>query len=173
MNMATSGAAAGTPWDQQSRLQLDPKRSMAVFRYQAPTGAACTATVYNAPARIAGNVVGSVTGDSAASSIEDGLRRELLYIGLTASTHYWYSLVCGGGVIMVGDFWTTPPGSGTYQFTRDDAAAPALTYCTDKPLTTGCVSLGSAARQTIPVASNAVIYYQPAGGQESMLVTLN
>src|SRR5205085_2369910 len=77
VNMATSGAAAGTPpWDQQAGLQLTPGSTQVVFRYKAPTSNACTATIYKAPARISANQAASAA-DSSANSVSDGLTRQL------------------------------------------------------------------------------------------------
>ena len=157
VNMATSGAAAGTPpWN--ASLQLTPGSTKLVFRYQAPTTAACTATIYSALARISGNQVASVA-DSAASSVSDILTRQLYISGLTASTHYWYKLVCAGGVIMVGDFFTRAAGSGTTQFSFDWSAPVPMQYSSSRSMS-GAVSLPAATRQFIPVAANSAVYVQ-------------
>jgi hypothetical protein len=159
VNMAMSGAVAGTPpWDVKSGLKIITGSTKLVFSYQAPTTAACTATVYRALARISGNQVASVA-DSAANSITDLLTRQLYIAGLTASTHYWYKLVCGGGVIMVGDFSTRAAGSGLSQFTFDFSAATAMRYSPSASMT-GAVSLPAATRQLIPVAADSVVYAQ-------------
>ena len=159
INMAISGAAAGTPpWDQQAELQLTLGSTQAVFHYKAPTSSACTATLYNAPARIPANQAASVT-DSSANSISDGLTRQLYISGLAASRQYWYKLVCGGGVILVGETFTRAVGSGTYQFSFDFNAATDMRYSTSSSMSNPTV-LGAATRQSIPVASNSVIYAQ-------------
>jgi hypothetical protein len=158
-NLATSGAVAGTPsWEQQAVLVLIPGSTKLVFGYEAPTTAACTATIYNAAARIAANQVASVA-DSSASSVSDIRTRQLYVPGLSASTHYWYKLVCGGGVTMVGDFFTRPVGSGTYTFTFDWSSATAMRY-SSSPSMSSSVSLPAAIRQFIPVAANSVLYVQ-------------
>jgi len=157
VNMAISGAAAGAPpWDQG--LQLTLGSTQVVFRYKAPTSSACTATIYNAQARIPANQAASVA-DSSANSVSDGLNRQLYISGLTASRHYWYKLACGGGVILVGDTFTRAAGSGTYQFTFDFNAATGMRYSTSSSLSSPTV-LGAATRQSIPVVSNSVIYAQ-------------
>jgi len=158
VNMATSGAIAGTPtWDQQAGLVLTPGSTKLVFRYEAPTTAACTAAVYRAPARIAGNQVASIA-DSAASSISDVLHRQIYVSGLAASTHYWYKLACGG-VLMVGDFFTRPAGSGTYIFTFDWSAPTAMRYSSSAAMSSP-ITLSAATHQSIPVASDSVVYAQ-------------
>jgi len=159
INMATSGALAGTPpWDVQAGLKVIPGSTKLVLSYQAPTTAACTATIYNAQVRIATNQVASVA-DSSASSVSDALTRQLYISGLTASTHYWYKLACGGGVLMVGDLFTRAAGSGTYQFRFDWSTATAMRYSSSATMSSP-TTLSAATRQTIPVASDSVIYAQ-------------
>jgi hypothetical protein len=170
VNMATSGVLAGTPpWDVQAGLQVTTGSTKLVFKYQAPTAAACTATIYSAPARISGNQAASVA-DSAASSISDGLARQLYISGLTASRHYWYKLACGGGVLLVGDVFTRAAGSGTSQFTFDWNAPTAMQYSSSANMSSA-VSLPPATRQFIPVAANSVVYAQAgAGGPITILI---
>jgi len=159
VNMATSGAVAGTPpWDQQAGLQLTAGSTQIVFRYKAPTSTACTATIYNAPARISANQAASVA-DSSANSVSDVLDRQLYISGLTASKNYWYKLACGGGVLMVGDVSTRAAGSGTSQFSFDWNAPVAMQYSSSRSMS-GAVSLPAATRQFIPVPANSVVYAQ-------------
>jgi len=159
VNMATSGAAAGTPpWDQQAGLKVTPGSTKLLFSYQSPTTAACTATIYSAAARISGNQVASVA-DSSADSVSDALTRQLYISGLTASTHYWYKLSCGGGVLLVGDAFTRAAGSGTSQFSFDWSAPVAMQYSSSRSMS-NAVSLPAATRQFIPVAANSVVYAQ-------------
>jgi hypothetical protein len=159
INMATSGAAAGTPpWDAQAGLQVAPASSQTVFRYTSPTSDACTATVYSAPARIPANQVASVA-DSSPSSISNGNSRDLYVSGLQPSKHYWYKLACGGGVLMVGDFFTRATGHAALQFNFDWSAPTPMQY-SSSPSMAGAVSLPAATRQFIPVAINSVVYVQ-------------
>jgi hypothetical protein len=159
VNMATSGAVAGTPpWDQQAGLQLNLGSTQVVFRYEAPTSSVCTATLYTAPARISSNQAASVA-DSSANSVSDGVARQLYISGLNPSTHYWYKLACGGGVLLVGDTYTRAVGSGTSQFSFDWNAAVAMQYSSSRSMSSA-VSLPAATRQLIPVAANSVVYVQ-------------
>ena len=159
VNMATSGAVLGTPpWDQQAELQLSLGSTQAVFRYKSPTSSACTATLYNAPARISGNQAASVADDSA-NSVSEGLTRQLYISGLNPSTHYWYKLACGGGVLLVGDAFTRAAGSGTSQFSFDWSAPVSMQYSSSRSMSSA-VSLPAATRQFIPVAANSVVYAQ-------------
>ena len=159
LNMATSGAVAGTPpWDQQAGLQLSLGSTQVVFQYEAPTFSVCTATLYTAPARISSNQAASVA-DSSANSVADGVARQLYISGLNPSTHYWYKLACGGGVLLVGDTYTRAVGSGTSQFSFDWNAAVAMQYSSSRSMSSA-VSLPAATRQLIPVAANSVVYVQ-------------
>ncbi len=159
VNMASSGAIAGTPpWNVMYGLRVNPGSTKLLLSYQAPTTAACTATIYNAAARISANQVASVA-DSAASSISDVLTRQLYISGLSASTHYWYKLACGGGVLMVGDFFTRATGSGTYNFIFDWSTATAMRYSSSASMSSP-TTLSAATRQTVPVATDSVIYAQ-------------
>lgn len=174
--METSGVGAGTPpWYDRMSFRLDNRSTKVVFNYQALTSAVYTATVYTAPARIPANIVGAATADSCAGCISDGLRRQLLYNGvLTASTHYWYKLVGAGGVILVGDFWTLPLGSGTYTYSFQFPTAQPVKYCTDKAMTAGCVTTSSATVDEVPVASGGTVRYAQStnsGMPEFLLVT--
>jgi hypothetical protein len=171
VNMATSGAMAGTPsWDQQAGLRVNSGSSQVVFRYTAPTADACTATLYSAPARIAGNQVASVA-DSSANSISDALTRELYISGLQPSTLYWYKLACGGGVLMVGNLLTRTPGLGTVQFGFDWNSPTPMQYSSSASMSSP-VSLPAATRQFIPVAANSVIYAQMGTtGSVTILIT--
>jgi hypothetical protein len=170
VNMATSGAAVGTPaWDQQARLQVTLGSTQAVFRYQAPTLDACTATIYRSPARIPANQV-ATTSDSSASSITDALTRELYISGLQGSTHYWYKLSCGGSVLLVGDAFTRATGQGTSQFTFAWSAPVPVQYSSSRTMSSA-VSLPAATQQSIPVAANSVVYVQVgAAGPVTMLI---
>jgi len=159
VKMATSGAIPGTPpWDEMYGLGVNPGSTKLLFSYQAPTTAACTATIYSAPARITANQVASVA-DSAASSISDVLTRQLYISGLSVSTHYWYRLACAGGVLMVGDFFTRAAGSGTHTFSFDWSTPTAMRYSSSADMSSP-TSLGTATHQAIPVAANSVIYAQ-------------
>ncbi len=170
INMVTSGAASGTPaWDQQAGLRVDAGSSQVVLRYTAPTAAACTATVYGAPARIAVNNRASAS-DSAASSIANASTRELYISGVQPSTKYWYKLVCGGGVTMVGTFSTRAPGRQPVQFAFDWNRPVAVQYSAAKNMS-GAVSLPAATRQFVPVAPNSLVYVQEGiSGPITMLI---
>lgn len=170
LNMAISGAAAGTPtWDQQAELRISPGSSQVVFHYTAPNSTACLATVYSAMARITANQVTAV-GDNATSSIANGTTREIVITGLAPTTHYWYKLACGGGVLMVGDFLTRATGHGVYQFAFDWSSPTPMQY-SSSPSMAGAVSLTAATRQFIPVASNSLVYVQEgATGPITMLI---
>jgi hypothetical protein len=170
INMATSGAAAGTPpWDQQAGLRVDPGSTQGVFRYTALTPDPCTATVYGAPARIPANQV-ATAADSSANSISDANARELYISGLRASTRYWYKLACGGGVLMVGNFTTQAAGSGTAQFSFDWSTPVAMQYSPSRNMA-GAVSLPAATRQLVPVAANSLVYVQMGTtGKITMLI---
>jgi hypothetical protein len=164
INMATSGAAAGTPpWNQQAGLRIDPGSSQAVFHYTAPTTDACTATIYSAAARIAGNQV-VATADTSANSISNANDREIYVSGLQSSTAYWYKLACGGGVLMVGKFSTRAPGRQALLFNFDWSNPTPMQY-SPSPSMADAVSLPPATRQFIPVAANSLVYVQkgPAG----------
>lgn len=168
VNQATATVVSGAPtWN--SSLAVLPASTKLLLSYNAPSAAACTATIYSAPARISGNQVASVA-DSSASSVSDSTARQLMVTGLTASTHYWAKLVCGSGVPDIFDFWTKPAGSGTYQFTFSLPSSQAAKYCTDAALTTGCTTLGAASKQVVPVASGGAIYAQMGGGSVQALI---
>jgi len=62
-------------------------------------------------------------------------------------------------VILVGETFTRAVGSGTYQFSFDFNAATDMRYSTSSSMSNPTV-LGAATRQSIPVASNSVIYAQ-------------
>jgi hypothetical protein len=170
VNMATSGAAAGTPsWDRQAGLRVNPGSTQVVFRYTSPTADACTATIYPAPARIAANQVASVA-DSSANSISDALVRELYISGLQPSTQYWYKLACGGGVSLVGDVLTRKPGVGSAQFGFDWNSPTPMQYSSSRSMSNP-VSLPAATRQFIPVAANSAVYVQTgAAGPITLLI---
>jgi hypothetical protein len=170
INMATSGAAPGTPpWDLQAGLRVNPGSTQVVFRYTSPTADACTATIYGAPARIAANQVASVA-DSSANSISDALARELYIFGLQPSTQYWYKLVCGGGVVMVGGVLTRKPGVMAAQFAFDWNSPTPMQYSSSRSMSNP-VSLPAATRQLIPVAANSVVYVQTGiAGPITMLI---
>ncbi len=170
LNMAISGAAAGTPpWDQQMGLRLEPGSSQAVLRYMAPTTDACVATFYGAPARAPANQVTSVT-DSSPNSISDGRAREALIPGLKASTQYAYKLACGGGVVLVGTLFTRAARGIDLQFTLDWSSATPLQYSSSRNMSNP-VSLPPATRQFIPVAANSVVYVQQGtNGPITMLI---
>jgi hypothetical protein len=160
VNMETSGAAAGAPaWNAQAGLTLSIGSTQMIFSYTAPTSAACTATIYNAPARIPANQVTTST-DLATVSVSDGPARQLYVSGLPASTQFWYKLACGGGVLMVGDFQTRSEAGRTAQeFTFDWSAPTAMRYSPSRDMS-GAVSLAPASRQFIPVGANSVVYAQ-------------
>lgn len=159
VNMMTSGARTGVPnWDVQAHLQVDAGSTLTVFRYTAPSAAACAATLYSAPARISTNQVASAA-DNSGSSISNGGDRQVPVTGLTPSTHYWYKLACGGGAIMVGDYWTKASGSGIYPYTFQWSSATAMRYSTAAGMT-GSTNLSAAASQLIPVPTNSTIYAQ-------------
>ncbi len=170
VNMATSGAAAGTPrWDRQAGLRVNPGSTQVVFRYSSPTADACTATIYGAPARIAANQVASAA-DSSANSISDALVRELYISGLQPSTQYWYKLACGGGVSLVGDVLTRKPGVGSAQFGFDWNSPTPMQYSSSRSMSNP-VSLPAATRQFIPVAANSAVYVQTgAAGPITLLI---
>jgi hypothetical protein len=170
INMATSGAAAGTPpWDQQAGLQTDPGSSQAVFRYTAPTVDACTATIYSAMARVPANLVVSVA-DSSANSISNANAREILISGLQASTHYWYKLACGNGVLMVGNFLTRAAGRQVARFSFDWSTPTPVSYSSSRNMS-GAVSLAAATRQFVPVGINSLVYVKlGAAGPITMLI---
>jgi hypothetical protein len=170
INMATSGAAAGTPpWNVQAGLRVTAGSTSTVFRYTAPTSDACTAQVFGAPARIAANQAASVA-DSSPGSISNGTTRELYVSGLLPSKHYWYSLACGGGVLMVGEFLTRSAGNGIIQFAFDWSSPTPMLY-SSSPTMAGATSLPAATRQFIPVASNSVVYAQQGiAGPITMLI---
>jgi hypothetical protein len=170
INMATSGAAAGTPpWDVQAGLRVAPASTQTVFRYTSPTSDPCTATVYGAPARIPANQVASVA-DSSANSISNGNSRDLYVSGLQPTKHYWYKLACGGGVLMVGDFFTRGTGHAALQFNFDWSAPTPMQYSSSSSMA-GAVSLPAATRQFIPVAINSVVYAQEGiGGPITILI---
>lgn len=171
LNMAVSNAQSGLPtWDVLADLQISAGSSKAALRYNAPTIATCTVTLYNSQVRIPANVVETVS-DSSTTAVVDGTRREILAQALTPSTAYTYGLACGNSELMIGSFVTHATGSGTYYFTDQFSTAINETYCTNPAMTSGCTTLGLSAVQNIPVASNSVIYKQPAGGQISMAVT--
>ena len=159
VNMRTSGAWIGVPnWDVQAHLQVDAGSTLTVFRYTVPPEAACTATLYGAAARVSTNQVASAA-DSSGTSISNGGDRQLPLTGLTPSTHYWYKLACGGGAIMVGDYWTKASGSGIYPYTFQWSSATAMRYST-APAMTSPTSLSASVTQLIPIPSNSVIYAQ-------------
>jgi hypothetical protein len=170
INMATSGAAAGTPpWDQQAGLQIDPGSSQAVFRYTAPTADACTATIYGAAARVPANLVVSVA-DSSANSISNANAREIPITGLQASTHYWYKLACGNGVLMVGNFVTRAAGRQAARFSFDWSTPTPVSYSSSRNMS-GAVSLAAATRQFVPVGINSLVYVKlGATGPITMLI---
>lgn len=171
VTMMTSGAIAGTPpWDIAARLNVEPYSTSVIFRYQAPTSGVCTATLYNAPARISGNQVASVA-DSAAASVSAGLDRQIVITGLTAGTQYWPKLSCGGGVLMIGigggtgiaSFTTKAAGSGTYNWQFGFNASTAMRYSIDPTFMTGVTTLGAATNQTVPVTHAQVTAYAQVG----------
>jgi hypothetical protein len=168
INQATSGAASGLPpWDQRAALQVDPASTRVIFRYTAPTSAACTSTLYTTQVRNlagGGNIVGSPVADSASTSVSDSTRRELRYDGLSAATPYWYKLSCGAGVLIVGSFQTQASGSGTYPYTESFSANTAVKVCNDAAMSSGCLSQSAANPQMIAVASNGVKYWSPLSG---------
>ena len=170
VNMASSGAAAGTPpWDQMAGLRVNPGSSQLVFRYTAPTSDACTATIYRAPARIPANQVASIA-DNSANSISDALTRELYVSGLQPSTPYWYKLACGGGVLLVGDLLTRKTGTVPVQFGFDWNSPTPMQY-SSSPTMSNPVSLPAATRQFVPVAANSVVYVQAGtAGPITMLI---
>ena len=170
INMATSGAAAGTPpWDQQAGLRLDLGSTQVVFRYSAPTVAACTATIYRAPARIAANQVASIA-DTSVNSISNANARELYVSGLQAMTQYWYKLACGAGELMVGTFQTRAAGRAALEFSFDWSSPTAMQYSSSRSMSSP-VSLPAATRQFIPVGINSVVYVQEGGaGTITMLI---
>jgi hypothetical protein len=134
-----------------------------VFHYTAPTTDACTATIYSAAARIAGNQV-VATADTSANSISNANDREIYVSGLQSSTAYWYKLACGGGVLMVGKFSTRAPGRQALMFNFDWSNPTPMQY-SPSPSMADAVSLPPATRQFIPVAANSLVYVQkgPAG----------
>jgi hypothetical protein len=170
INMATSGAAAGTPpWDEKAGLRVNPGSTQLVFRYTSPTAEACTATLYSAPARIAANQVASVA-DTSTNSVSDVLTRELYISGLQPATQYWYKLACGGGVLMVGNLVTRAPGATTLQFGFDWNSPTPMQY-SSSPSMSNPVSLTAATRQFVPVAANSVVYVQSGvAGPISILI---
>jgi hypothetical protein len=170
INMATSGAAAGTPtWDQQAGLLVDAGSSQVVFRYTAPTADVCTATLYGAPARIPANQA-ATSADSAATSVSNANARQLYIAGVQPTTRYWYKLACGGGVSMVGNFLTLAPGRHILQFSFDWSAPTAMQYSSSRNMS-GAVSLPAATRQYIPVAANSLVFVQTGvAGPITMLV---
>jgi hypothetical protein len=159
INMATSGAAAGTPtWDQQAGLRVDAGSGQVVFRYTSPTVDVCTATVYGAPARIPANQV-AVVADSSANSLSNANARELYVSGVQPATRYWYKLACGGGVLMVGNFLTRAAGHQNLQFSFDWSTPTPMQYSSSRNMSSA-VSLPAATRQYIPVAANSLVYVQ-------------
>ncbi len=159
INMATIGAAAGTPpLDQKSGLHIDIGSTKAVAKLTSP-GGACTWTVYNTAVRNlfgGGNIVASVA-DTAGTAIRDGARVEIPVTGLTASTHYWYKMVCGSA-IMVGEFLSHAAGSATLTFGESWSVATAMKACDDKALTVSCTSFSAALNVAVPVNAGAIRY---------------
>jgi hypothetical protein len=159
VNMRTSGAWLGVPnSDVQAHLQADAGSTLTVFRYTAPTAAACTVTLYSAAARISTNQVASAA-DNSGSSISNGGDRQVPMTGLTPSTHYWYKLACSGGTVIVGDYWTRATGTGIYPYTFQWSSPTAMRYST-APSMTSPTNLSAAASQLIPVPTNSTIYAQ-------------
>ena len=129
----------------------------------------CIATIYRAPARIVANQTASAT-DGSANSISDALTRELYVSGLQPVTQYWYKLACGGGVLLVGNFFTSALGTGNSAFTFDWSSPTAMQYSSSRDMSNP-VSLPAATRQFIPAAANSVVYVQAgAGGTITMLI---
>jgi len=166
--MMTSGAKAGVRnWDVAAHLFYDIGSTSVVIRYTAPTSAACTATLYSAPARISGNQVAQVA-DSAATSVQNGLDRNLLITGLSASTAYYPKLDCGNNIVMIGTgggqypFTTKAAGSGTTNFPFLWSAATAMQY--GSTLSGGAIVsptvLSAATTQPIPVVHGTPEYAQ-------------
>ncbi len=176
--MMTSGARLGRPnTDVQARLFYDVGSTSVVIRYTAQNSGACTATIYNAPARISANQVASVA-DSAASSVQNGIDRNLLVTGLTAETMY-YPILNGAGcpnpIVGIGNgvasFTTKAAGSGTANFPIRWPQATAMRYSADPTFVTGTTNLSAATTQPIPVPHGTPIYAQAGtGGLTTVLI---
>lgn len=163
INMATSGAAAGTPAsDVQAGLSILAGSTKAVFRYTAPNAGVCTATLYFSLVRIPMNVapsLGTSFPDSAVGSIYDPSRRELLITGLTANSSYWYKLVCpSANVTMVGSFATRATGAAV-NWPVGTPGGGTVTYSVNADMS-GSSTTGSGTSQLIPVPSNVPIYWK-------------
>lgn len=170
VNMETSGAALGTPpWQKMAGLSITAGSGKAIFRYNAPTSAACTIKLYNPPIRIPQNVAITIA-DSSNTSVSNGTERQLLVSTITPSTGYAYGLTCGNNELIVGKFTTKASGTGTKFFTQSFSSSQAVTYCSDAAMSVGCTTLGAAASQSIPVSSNSAVYVQPSAGEVNVLV---
>jgi hypothetical protein len=170
INVATSGAKAGTPpSDRMYNVSITPGSINAKISYLSPVSTACTWSVYSSSpsnqARIAANLVGSATLDSGSTGVSDGLRREILYPSLSASTTYNHSLSCGGVVVAVGSFTTLASGSGSYTYQYELSTAATIKDCSDAAMSSGCVTQGAATRQKVSVASGGVRYVAWSGGE--------
>jgi len=175
VNMMTSGAAAGTPtWD--ASLRITRGSGYAVFDFTIPTpgiSEVYTASVYTAPARVAGNLYVSVNS-AQIQSVVDGFHIQIpVTTGASTPTHLWYRIANpSGSVAMVGDFWTRAIGSGSIDWYQEYSSATAVQYGSDKSCT-GCVTLGASTQPKIPVPSNTLVYAAPVANPNavSILVT--
>ncbi len=147
-----------TPLTPQSGGQISPGSTLAVFNTLAPDMQSCTATAYSDSGRM-------MSVASAPDTVRNGRTSQILLTGLSASTTYWSKVACeGGSTNLLSNFRTQAAGSGTYQFTTTYAVSHSVKYCTDAAMTTGCTTLGAAATQIVPVASNAAIYSSVLAG---------
>ena len=170
VNMATSGALAGTPpWN--ASVQISLGSGHVVFHYNAPTPEVYTATIYTAATpvipRIPANQA-ATKADSDASAVSDGPSRAVP-LATSAATHYSYRIANpSGSVVMVGDFWTKAAGSGSTDWYLGYSSATAVKYCTDRALTAVCTTLSAAVQPKITVPSNTPIYCAPVSNTDAV-----
>lgn len=145
---ATSGAVSGTqPW----ALSIDVGSGNVVFTLSG--SASWTVTLYNAPARIAGNLV-STTIDSCGGCIIDGQRRQIP-VSTFASTTYYFKAT-DGTKTLVGQVKTLAAGgSSTIHVTGS-----GLRYSANRSMS----SPTSAPTGAIPVSGNSLTYYDHGSG---------
>jgi len=160
---ATDGVTGSGSTVARMRIQVETGSRHAIVRYQAPTAAACSLSLFTNAARTvlhADTPDAGTQSDARAGNIVDGRRHEFVLGAvafLTPSTLYQARLDCGSLRIPI-SVRTAASGANAPHTLR--FAQPATVRYANNLSFTGATTLAAATRHEIPVPSGGVVYVQ-------------